>query len=130
MRQRPTKAFKEFAHATIDAGADIFHGHSAHIFQGIEIYKGKLIMYDTGDFVDDYAVDEELRNDQTFLFLVTLNKEKIEKVELIPGLISYMQVNRAKGIDFEEITNKMIKLSEEIGTKMVKKEDRLEVVME
>ena len=130
MRQRPTKAFKEFAHTTIDTGADIFHGHSAHIFQGIEIYKGKLIMYDTGDFVDDYAIDAELRNDQTFLFLVTLNKDKIEKIELIPGLISYMQVNKAKGIDFEEITSKMIKLSEEMRTKMVKKEDRLEVVME
>ena len=130
MRQRPTKAFKEFAHAVIDAGADIFHGHSAHIFQGIEIYKGKLIMYDTGDFVDDYAVDEELRNDQTFLFLVTLNKNKIEKIELVSGLISMMQVNKAKGIDFEEITNKMSKLSEELGTKIVKKEDRLEFVLE
>ncbi len=130
MRQKPTKAFKEFAHAAIDSGADIFHGHSAHIFQGIEIYKGKLIMYDTGDFVDDYAVDEMLRNDQTFLFLVTLNKEKVEKIELIPGLISLMQVNKAKGLDFEEITNKMIKLSEEMGTKIVKKNDRLGVVLE
>ncbi len=130
MRQRPTKQFKEFAHAAIDAGADIFHGHSAHIFQGIEIYKGKLIMYDTGDFVDDYAIDEELRNDQTFLFLVTLNKDKIEKIELIPGLISMMQVNKAKGLDFEEITNKMVKLSEELGTKMVKKEKKLEVLMQ
>ncbi len=129
MRQRPTKTFKEFAHAVIDAGADIFHGHSAHIFQGIEVYKGKLIMYDTGDFVDDYAVDEYLRNDQTFLFLVSLNKNGIEKIELIPGLISYMQVNKAKSPEFEEIANKMIKLSEEMGTKIVKKEDRLQVVL-
>lgn len=128
MRQKPTKAFKEFAHAAIDAGAGIFHGHSAHIFQGIEIYKGKLIMYDTGDFVDDYAVDEELRNDQAFLFLVTLSENIIKKIELVPGLINQMQVNKAKGCDFEEIKNKMIKLSEEFGTKMVKKEDRLEVV--
>src|SRR3989338_2130228 len=113
MRQRPTKAFNEFAHAIIDAGADIFHGHSAHIFQGIEIYNNKLIMYDTGDFVDDYAIDPLLRNDQTFLFFITISKSKIEKIELIPGLISYMQVNKAKGEDFEEITNKMIKLSGE-----------------
>lgn len=130
MRQRPANSFKEFAHAVIDAGADIFHGHSAHIFQGIEIYKEKLIMYDTGDFVDDYAVDEELRNNQTFLFLVTLDKGKLKKVDLMPGLISYMQVNVAKGTDFEEITSKMIRLSEEMGTKMVKKKDRLEVVLE
>lgn len=148
MRQRPTKTFKEFAHAVIDAGADIFHGHSAHIFQGIEVYKGKLIMYDTGDFVDDYAVDDYLKNNQTFLFLVTLSKDKVEmsetrrvseyaqkstifdKIELIPGLISYMQVNKAKGSDFEEIANKMIKLSEEMGIKIIKKRDKLEVVLE
>ncbi|MEK6589687.1 MAG: CapA family protein [Nitrospinota bacterium] len=129
MMQRPSKAFKEFAHAVIDAGADIFHGHSAHIFQGIEIYRGRLIMYDTGDFVDDYAVDEDLRNDQTFLFLITLSKKGIEKIELIPGLISHMQVNRAKGKDLEDIMGKMIKLSEEMGTKMFKKGDRLEVIL-
>ena len=40
----------------IDEGIDIIHGHSAHIFQGIEIYKNKVIMYSTGDFVDDYAI--------------------------------------------------------------------------
>jgi len=129
MRQRPTKAFKEFAHATIDAGADIFHGHSAHIFQGIEIYKNKLIMYDTGDFIDDYAVDEELRNDQTFLFLVALSKDKIEKIELFPGLISLMQINMATGLEFDEIINKMTNLSEEMGTEIIKKKDKLEVVL-
>ena len=129
MRQRPTKKFKEFAHAVIDAGADIFHGHSAHVFQGIEVYKGKLIMYDAGDFVDDYAIDPILRNDQTFLFLVTLSKNKIEKIELVPGLIDYMQVNKAYGNEFEEIADKMIKLSEEMGTKIVKKKNSLEVVI-
>jgi poly-gamma-glutamate synthesis protein (capsule biosynthesis protein) len=129
MRQRPSKAFKEFAHAVIDAGADIFHGHSAHIFQGIEIYRGRLIMYDTGDFVDDYAVDEDLRNNQNFLFLITLSKKRIEKIELIPGLISHMQVNRAKGTDLEDIMGKMIKLSEEMGTKIVRSNDRLEVIL-
>jgi len=129
MRQRPSNEFKEFAHAIIDAGADTFHGHSAHIFQGIEIYKGRLIMYDAGDLVDDYAIDSELRNDQTFLFLVTLSKNKIKKVELIPGLIYLMQVNKATDADFEEIADKMVKLSEEMGTKLVKKKGKLEVVI-
>ena len=44
----------------------MIHGHSAHLFQGIEFYKGKLILYDTGDFVDDYQVDPLLRNDRSF----------------------------------------------------------------
>jgi hypothetical protein len=54
-------------------GADIYWGHSNHIPQGIEIYKqNKIIMYDCGDFIDDYAVDPMYRNDLSFIFLLNL----------------------------------------------------------
>ncbi len=39
----------------IELGADVYYGHSAHLCQGIEIHRGKPILYDTGDFIDDYA---------------------------------------------------------------------------
>jgi hypothetical protein len=58
MQEEPSDTFTNFAQDMVDHGVDVIHGHSAHIFQGIEIYKEKLILYDTGDFVDDYAVDE------------------------------------------------------------------------
>lgn len=38
-----------------ELGADVYYGHSAHLCQGIEIHRGKPILYDTGDFIDDYA---------------------------------------------------------------------------
>lgn len=122
MRQYPTKDFIEFAHAVIDAGVDIFHGHSAHIFQPIEIYKGKPIFYDCGDFVDDYAVDPDLRNDYTLLYFVIINTKtkRIEKIELIPCFIhSYKcQVNLADGETFKEITDKVKNLCEFFNTKI------------
>lgn len=34
-----------FAHAMIDAGADIVFGHSGHVFRGVELYKGRVILY-------------------------------------------------------------------------------------
>jgi hypothetical protein len=40
----------ELAHATIDAGADMFVGHGPHVLRGIEIYKGKPIFYGLGEF--------------------------------------------------------------------------------
>ncbi len=53
----------------IDMGADIYWGHSNHMPQGIEIYKhNKIIMYDCGDFIDDYAVHQVYRNDLSFVF--------------------------------------------------------------
>jgi poly-gamma-glutamate synthesis protein (capsule biosynthesis protein) len=42
---------KVFARAMIDAGADVFVGHGPHYLTGIEIYKGKPIMYSLGDFI-------------------------------------------------------------------------------
>jgi poly-gamma-glutamate synthesis protein (capsule biosynthesis protein) len=40
-----------FAHAMVDAGADVVYGHGPHTLAGIEIYKGKLIFYSIGDFI-------------------------------------------------------------------------------
>ncbi len=127
MRQEPTRKFVEFAHAVMDAGADIYHGHSAHIFQGIEIYKGKPILYDTGELIDDYYVDPVLRNDQQLLFLITVTPRGPQRIELIPLLIDEMQVNRAKGPDFTRIKERVVRLSDAFGTDIVQEKDRFVV---
>ncbi|MEU0878300.1 CapA family protein [Lentzea sp. NPDC005914] len=44
---------RAMAHAAIDAGADIVIGHHPHVLQGIEWYKGHLIVYSLGNFVFD-----------------------------------------------------------------------------
>jgi hypothetical protein len=73
--------FREFARWLLDRGVDVVHGHSAHVFQGTEVYRGRPIRYDTGDFVDDYAVDPDLRNDRSFPFGVATSAAG-EPVEL------------------------------------------------
>ncbi len=40
----------EFAHACIDAGADVIIGNGTHSFKPIEIYNGKPIFYSMGNF--------------------------------------------------------------------------------
>ena len=39
-----------FAHAVIDAGADLVLGHGPHVLRGMEFYKGHLIAYSMGNF--------------------------------------------------------------------------------
>jgi hypothetical protein len=39
-----------FAHAVIDAGADLVLGHGPHVLRGMEFYKGRLIAYSMGNF--------------------------------------------------------------------------------
>ncbi|MFZ0564987.1 MAG: CapA family protein [Chlamydiales bacterium] len=116
MVERPSPSFIDFAHRLIEEGVDIFHGHSAHIFQGYEIYQKGLILYDTGDFVDDYYVDPVLRNDRSFLFLVTVSKAGFLSLSLIPTKISDCCVNRANEGEAEEIEKRMQLLSKELSS--------------
>lgn len=45
----------EFAHSLIDsAGVDLVHGHSSHHPKGIEVYRGKAVLYGCGDLLNDY----------------------------------------------------------------------------
>ena len=41
---------QQLGHAIIDAGADLLIGTHPHVFQGIERYKGKYIVYSLGNF--------------------------------------------------------------------------------
>ena len=50
-RMEPAEFLVTFAHAMIDAGADVFVGHGPHALRGIEVYEGKPIFYSLGDFV-------------------------------------------------------------------------------
>jgi poly-gamma-glutamate capsule biosynthesis protein CapA/YwtB (metallophosphatase superfamily) len=114
--ERPPRHFRDFAHRALECGADIFWGHSAHIVQGIEVRNGKLILYDTGDFVDDYAVEPNLRNDLSMLFLVRISPPFIERLELIPVHIRSCQVNPATGAGRDWIVRRVRELSAELGT--------------
>lgn len=128
MRQRPTPTFRRFARAALEAGADLYVGHSAHVFQGIEVYQGKPIIYDLGDFVDDYAVDPHLRNDQSLLYLITVTKKGVQAIEALPVLIDHCQVSLARGRDFEQIAARLRDLSAELGTAVQVADGRLKVV--
>ncbi|OLZ68921.1 hypothetical protein AV521_19220 [Streptomyces sp. IMTB 2501] len=66
---------KHFAHALIDGGVDIVHGHSSHHPRPVELYRGHLILYGCGDFIDDYegiSGYEEYRDDLRLGYLVSV----------------------------------------------------------
>lgn len=129
MRERPTPLFRRFAHAVLEAGADLYWGHSAHLFQGVEVYRGKPIFYDSGDFVDDYAVDPVLRNDRSALIRCTVGDSGIERVQLVPVLIEDFQVNLATDREFDAIAGRLQTLSAELGTSLTVQDGALEVEM-
>ena len=127
MRERPAASFRRFARAVLEAGADLYWGHSSHLFQGVEIYQGKPIFYDAGDFVDDYAVDPVLRNDRSALIRCTAGPSGVERVQLIPVLIEDFQVNPATGAEFDTIAAHLQTLSAELGASITVRDNSLEL---
>lgn len=125
MVERPSDLFRRFARVVVDRGADVYFGHSAHVFQGVEVYRGKPILYDTGDFIDDYAVDERLRNDRSFVFRVSMEGGELQRLELFPIVLSYASTVLAAGEEREEILARMERLSAEMGTRFLRREGAL-----
>lgn len=50
---RANRAQVDFAHAAIDAGADLVIGHHPHVIENAERYHGKYIFYSLGNFIFD-----------------------------------------------------------------------------
>ncbi len=113
----PDRSFESFAHWLIDQGVDVIHGHSAHVFQGVEVHDEGLVLYDTGDFVDDYAVDDELRNDRSFLFELTVTDSgSLESLRLKPIEIYDYAVHHASTRAAKWARSRMRERSERYGT--------------
>lgn len=125
----PPPHFRAFARAVIDRGADIYYGHSAHVFQGVEVYRKRLILYDTGDFLDDYAVDPVLRNDWSFLFRIECGSRGPERLILNPVALSFARTDLATGAVREAILSRMEHLSGALGTRLTRNDGRLELMI-
>jgi poly-gamma-glutamate synthesis protein (capsule biosynthesis protein) len=109
-------AHRELARALVDAGADVVFGHSAHIFRGIELYAGRPLIYSAGDFIDDYAVDPEERNDQSFIFRLETSGSLPVRLQLHPTEITGFQAQLA-GKSAHRIAARMQELSTQLGTR-------------
>lgn len=72
-----------FAHALIDAGADMIVCQQLHTFGGIELYQGKPIVYSLSDFIYD-AYDKQ--HSHIVIPKATFEAKTLKSIELIPIL--------------------------------------------
>ncbi len=123
MCAEPLPAVREAAEALVAAGATLVAGHSAHVFQGV----AGRVLYDLGDFVDDYAVDRELRNDLGLLWLVTIEGGELRRVEALPLTLDYCHTRLATGDDATWIARRFEALCAGLGTEVRHEGGRLVV---
>jgi poly-gamma-glutamate capsule biosynthesis protein CapA/YwtB (metallophosphatase superfamily) len=95
MTSAPVAHVRRAADELVRAGATLIAGHSAHVPHGA----AGRVLYDLGDFLDDYAVDAELRNDLGLLFLVTLAGDGRHQAEAVPLALDFCHTRLATGGD-------------------------------
>jgi poly-gamma-glutamate synthesis protein (capsule biosynthesis protein) len=122
---RPSLKFRRIAHAAIDMGWKILFGHSAHVFQGIEIYRGCPIMYAAGDLVDDYYVHPDFKNDHQLLFEMELTRDALQRIVLHPVFIEECRIQPATREQAKYIAAWMAELCDEMGTRVQQDGDKL-----
>lgn len=105
----PPKQSQAFARRAIDLGVDIVHGHSAHVLQAVEFHGRGVILYDTGDYVDDFIVVPPARSDFSFLFLIEAGPGQTPKLRMVPARLTLARVDRAQGREADVIRQAMIR---------------------
>lgn len=94
---------RAFAHRLIDdGGADVVHGHSSHHVKGLEVYRGKLILYGCGDFLNDYegiGGQERFRADLRLMYFPLLDAASgdLRELSAVPMRMHRLRLERADG---------------------------------
>jgi poly-gamma-glutamate capsule biosynthesis protein CapA/YwtB (metallophosphatase superfamily) len=123
MAPRPRQHVREAAEELVAGGATLVAGHSAHIFHGVH---GR-VLYDLGDFLDDYAVDPALRNDLGLLFVVTLERSGPREVQALPLKLDHCHTRLATRDEAAWISHRFRSACRELGTEAVEEDGRLVV---
>ena len=112
---------QKFAHAAIkEAEIDLIHGHSSHHTKGLEVYKGKLIIYGCGDFLNDYegiTGYERYRGDLALMYFADVEKDtgKLAGLTMVTTETKHLKVNRAKERDIEWMASTMSRECKKLG---------------
>ncbi|MET8157975.1 CapA family protein [Sphaerisporangium sp. NPDC005289] len=99
-------AQRRFAHALVDAGVDVVHGHSSHHPRPVEVYRDRLVLYGCGDLIDDYegiAGYERYRDDLRLLYFASLDADtgSLLGLTMIPMRARRLRLDRACDQDAE-----------------------------
>jgi poly-gamma-glutamate synthesis protein (capsule biosynthesis protein) len=114
---------KSLARRLIDeAGVAVVHGHSSHHAKGIEVYRGRLVLYGCGDFLTDYegiGGHEEHRGDLALAYLPAVDPEtgELQALDLVPFVSRHFRLERAPNEDAHWLADRLTSVSQPLGTR-------------
>jgi poly-gamma-glutamate synthesis protein (capsule biosynthesis protein) len=109
-----------FAHRLIDGGVSLVHGHSSHHPRPIEVYRGRLILYGCGDFIDDYegiGGHREYRDDLRLMYFASLRRGtgELAGLRMVPMQARKLRLSHAAGPDRQWLAATLGRISRPFG---------------
>ena len=108
-RLRPPEWLKKWTHAEVDAGADIIVMHGAPLLHGVEIYRGRPIFYDLGNFIfqappADILLDEPIVWESVVAY-VEFQGKTLKSIQIRP--IAQNKIGEGQPDTHDEHTNNL-----------------------
>ncbi|MBO8137551.1 MAG: CapA family protein [Desulfotomaculum sp.] len=119
----PSNVQKELGRFAVDSGADLVLGHHPHVIQGIEKYKGKIIVYSLGNFV--FGGNKNPGDKDTFIYqqefiISPAGNAENGEIIIIPASVSSVKGRNnyqpvvLKGTEAERVLNRIINYSKDL----------------
>jgi poly-gamma-glutamate synthesis protein (capsule biosynthesis protein) len=93
-RLAPNDWLKKWTHAEVDAGADIIVMHGAPLLHGVEMYHGKPIFYDLGNFIYNLPPTltyiHEPMNWESAIAYVQFQGKNLQSISFRPIVLNYV----------------------------------------
>ncbi|MBN2528001.1 MAG: CapA family protein [Deltaproteobacteria bacterium] len=121
-----SKDMRKFARRIIaEAGFDAIIAHGRHEMQGVELIGGKPVIYDAGNSMIDFNGSNDPEGSRGMLWEVTFNKAGVTQIQGIPIKMRKNRTRLASGRELEKAITRTVKFSEEFGTELTVKNDRI-----
>jgi poly-gamma-glutamate synthesis protein (capsule biosynthesis protein) len=113
-----------------EAEVNIIHGHSSHHVKGIEVYKGSLILYGCGDFLDDYegiGGYERFRGDLGLMYFADVDSwtGRFVALRMVPTQTRRFRANRASKADADWLQQLLNREGKPFGTRVEQSTENL-----
>jgi len=119
------KGQRRLAHALVDdGGVDVVFGHSSHHARPVELYRDRLILYGSGDFITDYegiSGHEEFRSDLVLAWFVEVDAAtgRAVGVTMAPFQLRRFRLERASAEDAGWLQATLDRESRRFGSRVV-----------
>lgn len=112
-KSKPPLAEETLLKTAIDAGADLAIGHHAHVLQGFEIYRDRLIAYSLGNFAFDQYLPS---THSSMLVYAWYDGDTFVRAEIVPMHLNGYVPTPATGRLRYDIMQRIARLSAALGT--------------